>query len=159
MSKLRDMWSAPGKLDKDLDKVEAAVDAELCPKPRSGRVTPFFQTERLRFDYFDYTEKSFPLVQSAGRVTRVTRLSYSVSLNISAPSGSVVAATFQAMRPTPRGMVMANSGGAGDPNETVFLFESPAEGARSVTRRMTGSCSSATRIRSFSRPTSFSLSK
>lgn len=122
MSKLQDMWKWLSKLDADLDDVEKAVDVELRPRPQKGRVTPFFQTERLRFDYFDYTERSFPLVQSAGRVTRVTRLSYSVSLNITALVGGVLQTTFQAMRPTPRGMTMLDNTATGD-NETIFDFE------------------------------------
>jgi len=119
MSKLRDLWKTLGKMDADLDAVETSVDEELRPHPQNGRVTPFLSTERLVFPYFDYTERSFPLVQSAGRVTRVVRLSYSVSLLASAGLGT---ATFQAMRPSPRGMVMQNSDG-GNNFETFFDFE------------------------------------
>jgi hypothetical protein len=102
---LKELWSSLSQMDSDVDKVERAVDLELMPKEGKGRVTPFFLTERFEFPYFDYEEKSFPLVQSAGRVTHITRLNYSVEINFREDKSAPLGKSFsRAMRPTPRGM-------------------------------------------------------
>lgn len=108
--KLSDLWKELSDLGGVLDNVERSVrKLSIRPTPK-GRVTPFFATKRFVFQKGDFEMQSSPLISSAGRVTRVTRLTYSVQVEL--PTSTATGNTFLApdtfipleMRPTARGM-------------------------------------------------------
>ena len=110
--KLAEYWKYIGRASGVLDSIEKKVGELVRPAPAKGRETPFWGSQNLRFDYFDYTPQEASLVHDAYRVTRVVRLSYLVTQDLAALG--VGNSGESPLRPTPRGLV-----GAG----TVFDFD------------------------------------
>jgi len=104
MSAAKSLWRELGRLANKLDDVEKRVRRVWDPPPAEGRETPFWGRKAFVFDPFDTAPAESPLVQSAGRVTRVTRLTYSVQHTRNAGEPFFVAVKLP-MRSTPRGLV------------------------------------------------------
>lgn len=111
-AELKDAWARLGRSIETLDKIQVAVRKAMQPAQNEGRVTPFFARQSFVFGQGDLTPQRFSIVHSAGRVTRVTRLSYSVAVEgMRSFEGAAAApdadqpAVYTIMRPNPRGMV------------------------------------------------------
>jgi hypothetical protein len=105
------MWKELNNLGAVLDRAEKAVrNLSKRPDPQ-GRVTPFWATKRFVFGKGEFEPQTASLIHSAGRVTRVTSLIYSVQLEL--PTGDAFPTNFLrrgvtygvSMRPSARGMV------------------------------------------------------
>lgn len=79
-AKLKDFWQQLRQCDEALNGVELSVRKQLQPEIPEGRRTYFGATKRFTFQPNEFVPKTFPLVHSAGSVTRVVRLSYEVEV-------------------------------------------------------------------------------
>lgn len=111
-AELKSAWARLGKSIEALDKIQVSVRKAMHPYQNEGRITPFFARQSFVFGQGDLTPQRFSIVHSAGRVTKVTRLSYSVALEGLRPfegenssPDSEQPAVYTMMRPNPRGMV------------------------------------------------------
>lgn len=114
MKKILDgAWKQLSSCAARLDQLEKKVRATLERPTPQGRETPFYGSQSFTFPLSNFTPVAFPLVHSAGRVTRVVRVSYSVDIEYLAdtdpelPGRDTPLVLRQPMRPNPRVMVGA----------------------------------------------------
>jgi hypothetical protein len=118
---LQKCWNYLRGCENQLDAFEAKlVELEKPPMPR-GRETPFFIQQRFAFRPRDFEPQSAPLVHSAGRTTRVVRLT-ATALWYDSRAGFVDGNGPVPMRPTPGGLCFDN-GDIAFPFVSTELFE------------------------------------
>jgi hypothetical protein len=115
MGVLKDYWTDLGRLSNRVDALGRKVHKVWERPEREGRETPFFAEAKFLIQPNTTEQLETPLVHSAGSVTRVTQLSYSVYTTVTV---GVTPNTFS-MRSTPRGMVL----GRIEDNSEMFDFE------------------------------------
>lgn len=107
MSMLRDMWRELGGISNRVDRLEGKV-RKVWERPKAkGRETPFWGEKSFLFEAGATEPLESPLVQSAGVVTRVTRLTYCCRM-LNTQNALVIdddQLSFVSMRQTPRGMI------------------------------------------------------
>lgn len=100
-------WKFLRGCESGLDGFEAKLaQLEKRPMPR-GRETPFFIQQRFSFRALDFTAQKAPLVQAAGRTTRIVRLTATALFFDSRPNFNNGNAPVP-MRPTQAGLVYDN---------------------------------------------------
>lgn len=75
---LNELWKSLGKCANQVDTLEKVVESVWERPAAKGREVMFFGEKKFRIPAWDTSPQESPLVHSAGSITRVTRLTYSV---------------------------------------------------------------------------------
>ena len=136
MKHLDVLWKAVKNINKKLDSIEDKVAHAIEPFTPESRETPFFFTEKFVFDLrnLSFEPREQTIVSSAGVVTRVTRLNYTVYFRTAIDTSSFVPVPpmlplqnpfvrEEAARQCAQGLRAGDDNAAGSTQESIGLFD------------------------------------